>query len=112
MESTARALLHYCLATAPASESLMTEIEDVKTPDGVVEKFCHSTGSLTRFQSSIFDLLEATWHPDRDVNHNYDFLITLSDQVKVKNYGGARRAIGSFLAEIYKRVVPGRDLNT
>ena len=109
MESTARALLHYCLATAPASELLMTEVEDVKTPDGVVEKFCHGTGSLTRFQSSIFDLLDAAWHPDRDVNHNYDFLLTLTDKVKMKNYEAARRSIGSFLAELYRRVIPGTE---
>ena len=112
MESTARALLHYCLATAPAGESLMTDIEDVKTPDGVVEKFCHSTGSLTRFQSSIFDLLDATWHPDRDVNHNYDFLLTLTDKVKMKNYEAGRRAIGSFLSELYHRVLAGAECPT
>ena len=58
MESTARALLHYCLSTSPASESLMSEIENIKTPDAVVAKYCQSTGSLTRFQSSIFDLLD------------------------------------------------------
>ena len=112
MESTARALLHYCLATAPASEQLMTEIEEVKTPDAVVEKFCHSTGSLTRFQSSIFDLLDATWRPDRNVNQNYDFLLTLTDKVKMKNYEAARRAIGSFLADIYRRVVQGTECPT
>ena len=81
MESTARALLHYCLATAPASENLISEIDDVKTPDGVVEKFCHATGSSTRFQSSLFDLLDASWHPDRDVTQNYDFLLSLADKV-------------------------------
>ena len=45
MESSSRALLHYCLATSPASEELLSE-DQIKTPVAVIEKFCHSTGAI------------------------------------------------------------------
>jgi hypothetical protein len=105
MESTARALLHHCLATSPASEALMVSIMEVKTPDTVVDKFCPPTTSLARFETAIFGLLEAAWHPARTVKHNYDYLLTLTQQIKRKNYEAAQKGIGSYIADIYNRVM-------
>jgi hypothetical protein len=70
------------------------------------------TSMETEISEFFIPIQDATWHPDQDVNHNYDFLLTLTDKVKFKNFSAARRAIGSFLAEIYKRVVTTTECPT
>lgn len=85
MESSSRALLHYCLATSPASEEMVDIDDEIKTPSAVIEKYCHSTGALTRFHSAIMNILDGTWHPTSQTNtkSDYDFLVTLTDNIKV-----------------------------
>ena len=85
MESSSRALLHYCLATSPASEEMVELGEDIKTPSAVIEKYCHSTGALNRFHSAIMNILDGAWHPTSQTNtkSDYDFLVTLTDNIKV-----------------------------
>jgi hypothetical protein len=109
MESSSRALLHYCLATSPASESLMAEglsSDKIKTPVAVIEKFCHSTGSMNRFHSSVLNILNGAWTNQNaaSTKNDYDFLMTLTDNIKDRNYVIAQRKIGSFIAELYERV--------
>ena len=107
MESSSRALLHYCLATSPASESMMSELSGpIKTPVAVIEKFCHSTGSMNRFHSSILNILNGAWtnHKAGSSKNDYDFLMTLTDNIKDRNYVIAQRKIGNFIAELYERV--------
>ena len=86
MESSSRALLHYCLATSPASEDMVQLGEEIKTPSAVIEKYCHSTGALNRFHSAIMNMLNGAWHPSVQSStkkSDYDFLVTLTDNIKV-----------------------------
>lgn len=85
MESSSRALLHYCLATSPASEDMVQLGDEIKTPSAVIEKYCHSTGALNRFHSAIMNMLDGAWHPSVQTNtkSDYDFLVTLTDNIKV-----------------------------
>jgi hypothetical protein len=106
MESSSRALLHYCLATSPASEDMVQLGDEIKTPSAVIEKYCHSTGALNRFHSAIMNMLDGAWHPSVQTNtkSDYDFLVTLTDNIKDRNYIIAQRKIGNYIADLYNRI--------
>ena len=72
----------------------------------MIEKFCHSTGSMNRFHSAILTILNGAWYPAHTstTKNDYDFLITLTDNIKDRNYVIAQRKIRNFVAELYERV--------
>ena len=47
--------------------------------------------------------------PPSNTNKDYDFLITLTDNIKDKNYIIAQRKIGNYIHDLYQRVHTGGD---
>ena len=62
--------------------------DEIKTPSAVIEKYCHSTGALNRFHSVIMNMLDGAWPPSVQTNtkSDYDFLVTLTDNIKVESH--------------------------